>query len=302
MVKDRLKKIAFWLLVLFWVTPRLFFLLATNYPQPQGYVNDFAQLFSPTFRSELETDLQNFEKETTAEIAITTIGSLEGNTIENYAVSLFEQWQIGKKEKDNGILVLIAKEERKIRIEVGYGLEPVVTDGRAGRIIREQITPAFREGNYDQGVAEAVVLLEQYIRSDEAPSALEQAQEEVQEKVLSSLPLMIFGIAFLLYFSSFLGRSKEIWPGGALGAAIGLVLGNMLGGLTAAIPGALGFGLFGLLLDLILSRNYQKRKKSGKPTDFFSSWGGFSGGGGGSGGFGGFGGGSSGGGGASGGW
>lgn len=123
---------------------------AQDFPEPTGHVNDFAQLLSSDYRQSLEQELVDFEEETTAEIAVVTIESLEGDSIEEYAVRLFEQWGIGKKEKDNGLLILIAKEDREMRIEVGYGLEPVITDGRAGRIIREKMRPAFREENYDQ--------------------------------------------------------------------------------------------------------------------------------------------------------
>lgn len=78
--------------------------------------------------------------------------SLDGDTIENFAVRLFEQWKIGKKGKDNGVLLLIAINERKLRIEVGYGLESTITDGKAGEIIREVITPEFKKNNYYEGI------------------------------------------------------------------------------------------------------------------------------------------------------
>ena len=121
-----------------------------EFPRPIGFVNDFAEIFSNGFKSKLEKDLSDFEKETSTEIAVVTIRSLKADSIDNYAVRLFEQWKIGKKDKDNGLLLLIAKNERKIKIEVGYGLEPVVTDGRAGRIIRAEMRPAFKKGNYEQ--------------------------------------------------------------------------------------------------------------------------------------------------------
>lgn len=265
--------------------------------EPVGYVNDFAQILSPSYRQSLEQELNDFKNETTAEIAVVTIESLEGGSIEDYAVRLFEDWKIGKKEKDNGLLILIAKEDRKIRIEVGYGLEPVITDGRAGRIIREKMQPAFREDNYDQGVDLAVKQIEEYIRSGEPPTGTEAAQE----KAAAALPLIIFGGIILIYISSFLARSKRFWPGGVIGGVIGGILGLIIGTIISLVLLAIGLGLFGLLLDYILSKNYKKLKKAKKPTGFWGSWGGFSGGGGG-GGFGGFGGGRSGGAGATGGW
>ncbi len=271
---------------------------AQDFPEPGGYVNDFAQMFSSDYRQSLEQELNDFENETTTEIAVVTIDSLEGGSIEDYAIRLFEQWQIGKKEKDNGLLILISKEDRKIRIEVGYGLEPIITDGRAGKIIREQMRPAFREEDYDQGVRLAIGQIEDYIRSGEAPVGT----EAVQEKASNILPLIIIGGIALIYISSFLARSKRIWPGGVIGGAMGGILGLIIGTIIAFVLLVAGLSLFGLLLDYLLSKNYKKLKKAKKPTSFWGSWGGFSGGGRGGGGFGGFSGGGGGGGGATSSW
>lgn len=274
-------------------------ILAAEFPQPTGYVNDFSQMLSADFKQALEKNLSDFEKETNAEISVVTITSLEGEAVEEYAVRLFENWGIGKKTEDNGILLLISRDDRKMRLEVGYSLEPVVTDGRAGRIIREQMQPSFREEKYDEGVNLAVAKLEEYIRSGEPP----QEAELVREKVSQFLVLFIFGTIFLIWLSAFLGRSKEFVTGGILGGLGGVCLGLMVGGLLAALGMAFLLGGIGLLLDFLFSRNYKKLQALGRSTGFWSSRGGFfSGGSGSSGGLGGFGGGSSGGGGASGGW
>jgi uncharacterized protein len=277
----------------------VFPVLAQDFPEPVGYVNDFGEMLSSDFRQSLEEDLTKFEEETQAEIAVVTVNSLEGTYIEDYAVRLFEQWGIGKKEEDNGLLILIAKEEREFRIEVGYGLEPIITDGRAGRILREQMTPSFKEGDYEQGVKLAIEKIQEYIRSGEPP--LPEATEELSKKGPPFIFFLIVVFAMFVYTSAFLARSKSFWAGGILGGILGTILGVIIGGLAATFFSALAFALIGLILDFILSRNYKALKKRKKSTGFFSSWGGFSGGGGG-GGFGGFGGGSSGGGGASGGW
>ncbi len=272
--------------------------LAQDFPQPVGYVNDFAVMLSSDFRDSLEEDLTQFEEETKAEIAVVTVNSLEGTYVEDYAVRLFEQWGIGKKEADNGLLLLIAKEDREFKIEVGYGLEPIITDGRAGKILREQMIPSFKEGNYDQGVKLAVEKIEEYIRSGEPPLA------ETEELPKRAPPFTLFFISIFLIFiytSAFLARSKSYYAGGVLGGILGSILGFLIGSLATIIFTALGLGIFGLILDYILSKNYKELKGKKKKTGFFSSWGGFSSGGGG-GGFGGFSGGSSGGGGASGGW
>jgi uncharacterized protein len=286
----------------------VFFLLATlriyaAFPQPVGYVNDFGNMLSASFRQQLESELSNFEQETTAEISVVTIQSLEGNSIEDYAVRLFEQWKIGKKGKDNGVLLLVSKEDRKIKIEVGYGLEPIITDGRAGKIIREDISPAFKNNDYEGGIKAAVQQLEDYIRSNQPPSEEELAATSGSGGTGGFSSLVVFGIIVLfIYSSAFLGRTKHFWPGGVVGGLLGLVIG-LAASIVSAIACLLLFGALGLFLDFVLSRNYKKLEKLGRPTGFWRSFGGFSsGGGGGGGGFGGFGGGSSGGGGASGGW
>src|SRR4030042_4878714 len=119
--------------------------------KPQGWVSDFAGIMSDMTKSQVDALSAEVKKSTGAEIAVVTVPSLDGMSVEEYAVKLFKQWGIGQKGKDNGVLFLIAPNERKTRIEVGYGLEPVITDGRAGGIIRETVLPFFKAGDYDQG-------------------------------------------------------------------------------------------------------------------------------------------------------
>lgn len=275
--------------------------LAVSYPQPTGYVNDFAQIYSEQFRQSLEQDLSDFEKQTTVEISVATIATLEGEPIEDYAVELFDRWNIGQQGKDNGLLLLIAKEDREMRIEVGYGLEPTIPDGFAGEVIRAKIIPAFGDANYEVGTQEAVDTLQARILGEEVmfPPAPEVGKPAPDIPIL---PLLFFGYFLLTYLASYLGRTKEIWPGAAIGGILGAVGGFFLAAAIGVILGAVFFGLFGLLLDFLLSRNFQYRKSHGLPTTFWGSGGGFSSGRGFGGGFGGFGGGRSGGGGASGRW
>lgn len=256
--------------------------------KPVGYVNDFAGIISEAQEAELETRLESFTASTGNELAVVTLKSLEGDTIENTAVAVFEQWGIGQKGKDNGVLLLIAPNERELKIEVGYGLEPVLTDSRAGTIIRDVITPKFKQDDYEGGITDGAEALITVLTSDAA--AFDQPTVS-QNSSFSFLPLVV--ILLFIYAAAFLGRSKRIWPGGAIGLVIGL--------LFFSVFGAIIVGLLGLLLDFIFSKNFQVRKAKGLPTSWKSSWGGFSAGKSG-GGFGGFSGGSSGGGGASGRW
>ena len=117
----------------------------SNLPRPTGHVSDFANLLNPTTKQSLETILKEYRDKTSIEIAVVTVSSLEGLTVEEYTLNLAQKWGVGDKEKDNGIVLLVAPNERKMRIEVGYGMEPDLTDGSAGRIIRDTITPYFKE-------------------------------------------------------------------------------------------------------------------------------------------------------------
>ncbi len=143
-----------WQLVAFF--PLAFGLAAAEFPTPTGFVNDFAGVLNQGARQQLEGRLQAYARETTTEIAIAILPSLAGRTIEETSVRLFEQWRIGKPDKNNGILIVVAVSDRRVRIEVGYGLEGKIPDAQAGRIIRDIITPRFRQGDYAGGFTAAV--------------------------------------------------------------------------------------------------------------------------------------------------
>jgi len=277
-------------------------LLAQTFPQPQGYVNDFAGLLSPGGKNSLETKLALLEKETGAEVAVVTVKSLDGMTVEDYASRLFEKWGIGKKNKDNGVLFLTASDDRKVRIEVGYGLEAVITDARAGRILDNEVLTAYKRGDYEAGIIAGVNAIESYVRSGTPPATEEETAgaSSIFEDA-GFLVLLFLGFVFLSYLVSYMSRTKSIWLGGVVGALAGVGLGALIGSWIAFAIAPIVLGGAGTGLDWVLSRNYQTRRASGKPTTWHRTWGGFSGGGRG-GGFGGFGGGMSGGGGASRGW
>lgn len=271
---------------------------AAHIPAPIGHVNDFAGVLSPSEKQSLEETLVAYKESSKNEIAIILIRSLDGDTVENMAVRIFEEWKIGDKEKDNGVLFLAAIEDRKMRIEVGYGAEPLLTDGEAGQILRDTVTPSFREGKYGVGVSRAVAAIEQELS--------QPAQETAKSAPLSKpFPVPFFVIVlFFIYLCAFMARSKSVWLGGVVGAISGAGFGWWLGGVAVSTVLAVFFTLLGVLLDAILSRNFEITKSRGGNTGFFSSAGGFwsSGSSKSSSSFGGFSGGSSGGGGASSSW
>ena len=146
---------------------------ASDFPRPQGKVNDFAGLLTPEDREALEAQLASLERDTSAEVAVVTVQSLGGRALEEYATALFTEWGIGKQGKDNGVLVLVAVDDRAMRIEVGYGLEGVLPDGLAGAVIRETFLPraVVAVGAPDQDTASIVPLLADRPQIDDAATA-----------------------------------------------------------------------------------------------------------------------------------
>ncbi len=137
-------------------------LYALDVPKrPKGYVSDYASVLSPSTRQRLEQALATYERQSSNQILIASFDSLEGEALEDFSIRLAEAWKPGQKDKDNGVLLTIFKQDRKIRIEVGYGLEGVIPDALAGQIIQQVITPYFKKGQYDQGVLMGVNALVQ---------------------------------------------------------------------------------------------------------------------------------------------
>jgi len=139
------------------------------FPAPMGYVNDFAGVMDASSKERLSSLLIKIERSGSAEIAVVTILSMEElgfADIEETAVKLFEEWGIGKKGKDNGILIIASIKERKVRIEVGYGLEGEIPDGAAGEIIRRGIVPYFKKQGFGEGLYNGVLLVAERIKAD----------------------------------------------------------------------------------------------------------------------------------------
>lgn len=127
---------------------------ALHFPELTGRVVDGAHVLQPATVRTLETTLAEYENGTSNQVVVVTLSSLEGTSIEDFGYQLGRHWQIGQKGKDNGVLLIVAPVEHKVRIEVGYGLEPVLTDAATSEIVQGIILPAFRAGNLQQGVVE----------------------------------------------------------------------------------------------------------------------------------------------------
>lgn len=212
---------------------------AFKVPQaPQGYVSDYSGLLGANQKQALNTFLNNYELQTTNQIFVGIFDSLEGGSLEDISIRMAEQWKPGLKEKDNGVLLLIFIQDRKMRIEVGYGLEPVLTDLLANAIITNEIAPAFRKGDYYLGIKNAVYQMTSILSGEVSSRDLEfykyRAQKAGPKKrnPIVSLILFIFFIflfirhpflALMLFSGGFSsgGRSSGGFGGGFLGGGGG---------------------------------------------------------------------------------
>jgi len=128
-------------------------------PQPEGRVSDYTSTLTDSQIKVLERTLAAFEQETTNQIAVLIIPTLGGDSLEDYSIRLAEKWQIGQEGRDNGIILLVVMQDRKIRIEVGYGLEGALPDSLAGDIIRQVIAPRFRQGKFYEGMQAGITAI-----------------------------------------------------------------------------------------------------------------------------------------------
>jgi uncharacterized protein len=129
---------------------------AADIPYLSGRVVDDAEVISAPARNRLNAALKAHEQRTTNQIAVLTVPTIRGESIEEYALKVFEQWKLGRQDKDNGVLVVVVPNDRKMRIEVGYGLEGTLTDVATARIIRNVMTPHFKAADFDRGIEEGV--------------------------------------------------------------------------------------------------------------------------------------------------
>jgi uncharacterized protein len=262
-------------------------------PALKGRVNDYAQILSPATISQLDNALRYFEQQESTQIIVLTVPTLSGDSLEDFSIRVAENWKIGRKKLDSGVILLIAKQEKKLRIEVGYGLEGKLTDLISGRIIRDVIAPQFKQGNFDQGVIDGVTSMMEAVKGEFNAKPSPQPRKKTQTNDFGNLivPLIIlFG-----FVGTFLRQKKAAAAVvGALGSPlVGLFF---LGFSWLALLALIAVGLLGGLAASTL-------QSGGRNGGFFPGFGGFGGGssGGDSGGFSG-GGGDFGGGGASGDW
>jgi uncharacterized protein len=261
---------------------------------------DTTNTLSEEQKNSLANSIAESRAKTSNQIAILMIPSLENGSLEEYSIDVARQWGVGTKDKSNGVLILIVKNDRKIRIEVGYGLEGALTDAKTSQIIRNVITPEFRQDKYFEGISSGVQSVQLAIQNEFDP-ALENNGDT--KYTASFWEFMFFAVFFgLVWLSSILARSKSWWGGGVVGGVLGIVIGVIWGFIITGILAILLLVALGLLLDRAVSKNYAQRTKSKHTPSWWAGGTYFGGGSSGGGGFGGFGGGGFGGGGSSGSW
>ncbi|SKA13515.1 uncharacterized protein SAMN02745119_02794 [Trichlorobacter thiogenes] len=226
---------------------------ALDAPHLKGRINDYAGMLSPAAVQALEQKLAAFERETTNQVVLLTVPSLEGDVIESFAIRVAEAWKIGQKDKSNGVILILAKKERKIRIEVGTGLQGVLPDITAGQIIRNVIAPGLRAGNPDQAVSAGLGAIIDATKGEFKATA---ADKKVAKKKKGSgsglfIILLLAGLVITAVAGSS-SRTAGVLAGGvSLPVAAGIGLGAVLWklGILALLGGAAGL-LISLLMRL----------------------------------------------------
>src|SRR5665213_349225 len=207
-----MKKTLFLLLTLLVISAPSF--AANQWPAPQGYVNDLANVIPADQSQTLEAFLTQVEQKTGAQIAVVTTPSVEGADIDGAAVDLFKTWGIGKKGRDDGILILASIQDHRVRIEVGYGLEAVVNDGQAGSIIRQYMTPYFKQGDYGQGLTQGAAAVAQLVAASEGVTLDGQIAQPISDDYGGYKAL--FAIIFIVFIiiSRILRSGRGYYGGG----------------------------------------------------------------------------------------
>lgn len=231
--------------------------MAQSFPAANGtHVVDAANLLDPAAEQALDGKLANFEKQTGRQFVVATIADLQGYPIEDYGYKLGRTWGVGNKDRDDGVVLIVAPKDRKVRIEVGYGLEPVLTDAYSSVIINSAIVPRFKAGDYPGGInagADAVIQQLQ-LPPDEAAKRMQAAEQEQAKPSRGGIPFALIFWVFILVFmvlpAMFSGRRGRrfgagpviIWGPGDWGGGRGGFGGGSGGGFGGFSGGGGSFG------------------------------------------------------------
>jgi uncharacterized protein len=218
-------------------------------PEPRGHMNDFANMINDEAEQWLESMLIQYESDTTNELAVVTVDKLNGKSIEEYTIDLAEKWEVGKKGKDNGAVILVAEQEREVRIEVGYGLEPVLTDAQAKIIIERVILPRFKAGDYTGGIQAGVNAVIQTIEGEYTPApgafvtpALKSDVSVTDIIIIIAILIPLFVVLGVLTYLNRQRFRRKDWYSGRTYGHTGIFTGRFGGGGSFGGFGGGGFG------------------------------------------------------------
>lgn len=221
-------------------------LFGVRLPKPDGYVNDFANVISSGYEEKISTLAYEVEQKTGAQITVVTVSDMGGMDEFEYASRLFESWGIGDAGRNNGVLLLVAMKEGRVKIETGYGIEPILPDGKAGEILDDYVVPLLKTGSYGQGCYQGMLAVADVIAKDAGVKITGSAplRRPVQNRskpsrsncfpVLFIIFLIIITrgriIPWLLLMSMGGGRGGGFSGGGGFGGGFGGFGGGMSGG------------------------------------------------------------------------
>ncbi|PLV59748.1 YgcG family protein [Thermotoga sp. KOL6] len=194
-------------------------------PTPYKYVNDYVGVLDEGTVRKIVAVGKELEEKTTSQVVVVIIPSLSGITIEEYANLLFREWGIGQRDKNNGVLMLIAMNDRKVRIEVGYGLEGTIPDGKAGRILDEYVIPYFKNGEYSKGVYYGYLAIVNEVAKEYNTEISGTEELPNKDSDVSGLSIIIIVLAFII-LSSVLGRGGYWYRGPRFPGGFGGPRGN----------------------------------------------------------------------------
>ncbi|KQW33202.1 methanol dehydrogenase [Pseudomonas sp. Root401] len=193
-----------------------------KFPALTGRVVDAAQMLEPSVRAQLEAQLKAHEQATGEQVVVVTLADLQGSSIEDFGYQLGRHWGIGQKDKNNGALLIVARDDRKLRIEVGYGLEDRLTDAQSSVIINQVITPAFKTGNFNKGISDGVaamlVVLGGSPLDEPAPAYSTDEQQEPSDFVERHPGLFVF-LVILFILTILVCQMLGILPAGGGGSS-----------------------------------------------------------------------------------
>jgi uncharacterized protein len=249
----------------------------TEVPELKGRVVDLTNTLNASYIETLNQRIHSFEQRKGSQIAILIVPTTQPETIEQYSIRVAEAWKIGRKKIDDGALLVIAKNDHKLRIEVGYGLEGALTDVTARRIIDEVIAPHFKQGDFAGGISDGLTRMIGVIDGEPLPAPVPEASHRPDadwDAFSSFLPVAFFGAIFVggflrMIFGSLLG---SVVAGGAVAVIAWFAVGSVI---AAVAMGALAF------LVVLITTSFASTGPSGRGGYSGSSSGGWSGGGGG---------------------